>query len=158
VPDLTEQVLKPREVLAVIPSAVDPPSGERTGTRGATVKPDVTRAAQPGAPGAGLLGFARVDGRRDDSPLLNHHPGVGAPPPEARGSGEAPRPQRAITTMTRASRPARERSGAGASASRRVAAARPGRQARLEDVQKFSQPPHGRPSCALPRGLGRVGV
>ena len=44
-PDLTEQVLKPREVLAVIPSAVDPPSGERTGTRGATVKPDVTRAA-----------------------------------------------------------------------------------------------------------------
>ena len=92
-PDLTEQVLKPREVLAVIPSAVDPPSGERTGTRGATVKPDVTRAAQPGAPGAGLLGFARVDGRRDDSPLLNHHPGVGAPPPEARVLSEVPRPQ-----------------------------------------------------------------
>ncbi|MCA1600598.1 MAG: hypothetical protein LC776_02775, partial [Acidobacteria bacterium] len=59
-------------MLAIIPSAVDPPSGERTGTWGATVKPDVTRAAQPGAPGAGLLGFARVDGRQDDSPQFDH--------------------------------------------------------------------------------------
>jgi hypothetical protein len=72
----------PTLVPAVIPSAVDPPTGERAVARGATLVHGQPVTAQPGASGDGLLGSPRVDGRRDDSSLLDH-PGVGAPPPEA---------------------------------------------------------------------------
>ena len=58
----------PTLVPAVIPSAVDPPTGERAVARGATLVHGQPVAAQPGASGDGLLGLSRVDGRRDGRP------------------------------------------------------------------------------------------
>ncbi len=62
--------VRPAPVPAVIPSAVDPPTGEQAVTRGATLVHSQPLTAQPGASGDGLLGLSRVDGRRDDSRFL----------------------------------------------------------------------------------------
>ena len=113
--DLTPPTLVP----AVIPSAVDPPNGERAVARGATFVLGQSVTAQTWRPGRRSARL--VPGRRQtgwQAPLLDH-PGAGAPPPEARVPVKLHVHSRATTTLTRASRPARERSGAGASASRR---------------------------------------
>ena len=81
----------PAPVPAVIPSAIDPPTGERDVVRGAILVHSQPVHYQPGAPGDGLLGLSRVDGRRDGSRFLIipelERPRGGT------GSSEVPRPQ-----------------------------------------------------------------
>jgi len=89
-----------------IPYAVDPPEGQRPGDGGASPSSrvhqpvavprpsDAKRHRRACAGGAGLLGSAWVDGRRDARALPQpstappgpgRHPGAGTPPPEASG-------------------------------------------------------------------------
>jgi hypothetical protein len=71
---LVGRALIPLAQLAAIPSAVDPPFGERAGAGAATVDGPGSVATKAGGPGDGLLGFAWVDGGREGTPPRSRGP------------------------------------------------------------------------------------